>query len=122
MILIWKSDVRRGPFRSGGVYKVVAVALDEAFKFKVRWDLLRCRHHVRIHSSLSFELAPNVLEEGRHRLLDGLDYVSLELLKRILHSYEVFAIIVLFENLFTKSIVDTPLEDVGIIRCVNLPS
>ena len=68
------------------------------------------------------ELASDVLEERCHRLLDGLNYMCLELLERVLHSYQVLTVVVLFNNLFTESMVDASLKNIGVVRRINFPS
>ena len=83
---------------------------------------MRCRHHIGIHSSLAVELAPNVLQERCHRLLDGLNNVCLELLKRVLHRNKIFAVVVLFQYLFTETMIDSSLEYVRIIGRIDLTS
>jgi hypothetical protein len=46
--------------------------------------------------------------------------MCLELLKRILYCNKIFAIIVLLQDLFAKTMVDASLEDIGVIRRINL--
>ena len=74
-----------------------------------------CGNYISVHTFLKVCLTTNVLVESGHCGLDGLNNMTLELKEGVLNSNEIIAIVIFLENLFVEAMVDTALDDVGII-------
>lgn len=77
------------------VHKDVGFTLLEAVPLKVRRNALDSGQHVRVRVLITLNLAADVLNERRHRLLDDFNDVVLKGSKVLLDADQVLAVVVL---------------------------
>jgi hypothetical protein len=120
VVLVGEGDVGHGAWGSVGVDQDLVVALDEAVPLKVGSDLLSGAGHVAIHGSGLLGLVADNLVELGQAVLDGGDNVSLELSEVVLNLENIVARVVLIDDLLVQAMVDTTLEDIGILVSADL--
>lgn len=115
MVLVREGYTRDVTLWRSRIDKDSIVSVDKTLPLEVERNVLGGGDHVRVHGLLAFSLPANNLEKSRHGLLDCLDQVGFELLKRVLHREKVMTVVVLFNNLFVEAVVNTALDDVRIV-------
>ena len=122
VVLVGEADVGHAAWRSVGVDQDLVVALDEAVPLEVGSDLLGGAGHVAVHGASLLGLVADNLVELTQTILDGGENVGLELSKAVLHSDNIVAVVVLLDDLLVQTVVDTALENVGVLVGVDLAS
>jgi hypothetical protein len=120
VVLVGEGDVGHGAWGSVGVDQDLVVTLDEAVPLKVGSDLLRGAGHVAVHGSRLLSLVADNLVELGQAILDGGDNVGLELSKVVLNLENVVAGVVFINDLLVQAVVDTTLEDIGVLVSADL--
>jgi hypothetical protein len=67
-----------------------------------------------------FGLGVDDLQELAHAMLDCLDDVGFELRERVLHTNQVLAVVVLLLHLLVQTVVDSALENVGVVGSLHV--
>lgn len=122
VVLVGEGDSLDGAGCRGRVYKDIGFTLLEAVPLKVRRNALDSGQHVRVRVLVTLNLAADVLNERRHRLLYDFNDVVLKGSKVLLDTDQVLAVVVLLQDLLVETVVNASLGDIRIIVRVNLAS
>jgi len=120
VVAVGESDIIDAPWWCVGVNHDVTVPLQEASPLKV-WCYARsgCTH-VAIKGAGVLGLLANYLNELIDSILESRNDVRLKLGERVLDGKSVLAIVVLLLNLPVQTMVDTSLNNIWVVACMDL--
>lgn len=115
MTLVREGDVRHRFGRGVRVNHDATIAVQKSLPFEISRDVVRGRRDVAVHGALALSLTAHEGIELRECLLHSLQDVRFESGEAVLHRDQVVAVVVLFDNLLVKAVVDAALENVRIV-------
>ena len=122
MVLVGEADVGHAAWGCVRVDQDLVVTLNEAVPLEVGSDLGSGACHVAVHGTSLLGLVANNLVELGQAILDGGEDVSLELSEAVLYSDDIVPVVVLLDDLLVQAVVDTTLENIGVLVGRNLAS
>ena len=122
MVLIWESDIgdRAGGYT--GIDEDVGVALDEGAPFKVERDTLCVANKIPVELLRMILLCRDHLQKLPKPFLNPSNDISLEFGKGILNCKQIFAVIVLLDDLLVQAVEHASLKDIRVMNGIDSAS